>query len=74
MAGSKAVPSSAAPGSTQDNQAAVHGHIHQPHPVASGTSDMRDGDSDRGAMGPSQPQTTVPGSAASEAWRGGGTP
>jgi len=70
----KNVPSAAVPGSTRDHQAAVHGHIHQPHPVASSTSDMRDGDSDRGASVPQEPQTTVPGSAASEAWRGGGTP
>ena len=70
----KHVPSQAAPGSTRDNQAAVHGHIHQPHPAASATDDMRDGDSDTGASVPQEPQTTVPGSAASEAFRGGGTP
>lgn len=35
---------------------------------------MRDGDSDSGAVAPDEPQTTVPGSAATEAWRGNGTP
>lgn len=74
MAGSKHVPSSAAPGSTRDAQGAVHGHIAQPHPVASSTDDMRDGDSDSGATVPQEPQTTVPGSSATEAWRGAGTP
>lgn len=73
MAG-KHVPSSAAPGSVRDAAAAVRGHIHQPHPVAGATSDMRDGDSDSGAVTPQEPQTTVPGSAASEAFRGSGTP
>ena len=41
---------------------------------ADATADMRDGDADSGAMAPAMPQTTVPGSAASEAMRGGGTP
>jgi hypothetical protein len=70
----KHVPSAAVPGSTRDATGAVRGHFAQPHPVASATSDMRDGDDDRGADTPQEPQTTVPGSSASEAWRGGGTP
>jgi hypothetical protein len=70
----KHVPSSAAPGSTQDASGRVGAHFSQPHPVASRTDDMRDGDSDSGATVPQEPQTTVPGSAASEAFRGGGTP
>jgi hypothetical protein len=70
----KHVPSAAAPGATRDATAQVRGHIHQPHPVAGDTSGMRDGDEDRGGTTPQEPQTTVPGGAASEAWRGGGTP
>lgn len=73
MAG-KHVPSKAAPGSTQDASGKVGAHWSQPHPAAAGTDDMRDGDSDTGSSVPQEPQTTVPGSAASEALRGGGTP
>lgn len=74
MAG-KHVPSSAMPGCTQDATQAVGQHYAAP--AASGadrTADMRDGDYDSGTTAPQQPQTTVPGSAASEALRGGGTP
>ena len=70
----KNVQSAAQPGCTQDATGKVGAHFSQPHPAASGTSDMRDGDSDSGAVTPDEPMTTVPGSAASEAWRGGGTP
>jgi len=71
----KHVPSSAAPGCTQDASGKVGAHYAAP--MSSGadrTADMRDGDSDSGAMAPDEPATTVPGSAASEALRGGGTP
>jgi hypothetical protein len=71
----KHVPSSAQPGCTQDASGKVGAHFAAP--AASGadrTADMRDGDSDRASMAPETPQTTVPGSAASEALRGGGTP
>lgn len=50
---------------------------HYATPAASGadtTADMRDGDNDSGSDAPGEPRTTVPGSAASEAFRGGGTP
>lgn len=69
----KHVPSSAKPGCTQDASGAVGAHYAAP--AASGadrTADMRDGDSDSGATAPSEPQTTVPGTAASQALRGGG--
>jgi hypothetical protein len=71
----KNVPSSAKPGCTQDATQAVGAHYAAP--AASGadrTADMRDGDSDSGSTTPQAPQTTVPGTAASEALRGGGTP
>jgi len=74
MAG-KHVPSSASPGCTQDASDRVGAHYAAP--MASGadrTADMRDGDDDSGSTAPQEPQTTVPGSAASEAFRGGGTP
>ena len=74
MAG-KHVPSSASPGCTLDATQAVGQHYAAP--AASGadrTADMRDGDSDSGSTAPDEPMTTVPGSAASEAFRGGGTP
>lgn len=49
--------------------------IAQPAPSgADATADMRDGDSDSGSTAPSQPQTTVPESAAGKAGYGGGTP
>jgi len=77
MAAGKHVPSSAAaPGEgPRDASGAVGAHYAAP--MASGadrTADMRDGDDDSGSVAPSEPQTTVPGSAASEALRGGGTP
>lgn len=71
----KHVPSSASPGCTQDASGKVGAHYAAP--ASSGadrTADMRDGDSDSGSAAPDEPQTTVPGSAASEALRGGGTP
>lgn len=71
----KNVPSAAAPGCTQDATGKVGAHYAAP--AASGadrTADMRDGDDDSGSTAPQTPQTTVPGSAASEALRGGGTP
>jgi len=79
VASGKHVPSQAAPGCTQDATGAVGGHFAagppgRPAPAAASTDDMRDGDSDSGASVPQEPQTTVPGSAASEAYRGGGTP
>jgi hypothetical protein len=74
MAG-KHVPSSAAPGSTQDASGKVGAHYAAPTSSgADSTADMRDGDSDSGSWAPDEPATTVPGSAASEALRGGGTP
>ena len=71
----KHVPSSAQPGCTQDASGRVGAHFAAP--ASSGadrTADMRDGDYGSGAVAPDEPATTVPGSAASEAWRGGGTP
>jgi hypothetical protein len=71
----KNVPSSAQPGCTSDASGKVGAHYAAP--ASSGadrTADMRDGDSDSGSFAPDEPATTVPGSAASEALRGGGTP
>ena len=76
MAG-KQVMSAAQPGCTQDASGKVGGHFagrQSPQPANAAHDDMRDGDDDSGAMVPQEPQTTVPGSAASEAFRGGGTP
>lgn len=77
MAFGKHVPSSAAaPGAGPSDASGAVGQ-HYAAPAASGadaTADMRDGDDDSGTWAPVQPATTVPGSAASEALRGGGTP
>lgn len=73
----KHVPSAAAPPGEGPRDASGAVGQHYAAPAASGadpTADMRDGDSDSGAWAPDQPATTVPGSAASEAMRGGGTP
>lgn len=77
MAFGKHVPSAAAPAGEGPQDASGKVGAHYAAPAASGadsTADMRDGDSDSGATAPQGPQTTVPGSAASEALRGGGTP
>jgi hypothetical protein len=73
----KHVPSSAAPAGEGPQDATGAVGQHYAAPAASGadsTADMRDGDDDSGTWAPVQPATTVPGSAASEAMRGGGTP
>ena len=78
MTAGKHVPSQAQPGCTQDATGAVGAHFQGrgegPQPVNAARDDMRDGDDDRSATVPQEPQTTVPGSAASEAFRGNGTP
>ena len=74
MAG-KHVPSQAAvPGEgPRDASGRVGGHY---VPPASSEADQTPSfpATDVGASVAPEPQTTVPGSAASEAWRGGGTP
>jgi hypothetical protein len=73
MAG-KAVRS-AVPGEGPSDYPQVGQHFGRPSPSgADATADMRDGDSDSGTTAPDEPETSVPGSAASEALRGGGTP
>ena len=77
MAPGKHVPSPASPPGHGPRDASRAVGAHYATPAASGadaTADMRDGDGDSGSWAPSQPATTVPGSAASEALRGGGTP
>jgi hypothetical protein len=73
----KHVPSAAAAGTQgpRDATGAVGGHFAAP--AASGadrTADMRDGDGDSGSTAPQEPQTTVPATAATMAYRGSGTP
>lgn len=67
---------SCVPGSgPRDASGAVGCHYGRPAPSgADATADMRDGDSDSGSVAPSRPLTTVPATAATMAWRGGGTP
>lgn len=77
MAFGKQVPSSAVPAGKGPQDASEAVGAHYAAPAASGadaTADMRDGDDDSGTWAPTEPATTVPGSAASEALRGGGTP
>jgi hypothetical protein len=67
---------SCVPGSGPSDASGAVGR-HFARPAASGadpTADMRDGDSDSGSAAPQTPQTTVPATGATMAWRGGGTP
>jgi hypothetical protein len=75
MAAGKHVASSVPGCGPQDASGAVGRHFATP--AASGadsTADMRDGDADSGSVAPQSPQTTVPATGATMAWRGGGTP
>ena len=74
MAGKQVQSQAAVPGEgPQDASGRVGGHYLPPASSGSDRTPEFPG-TDIGASVRQEPQTTVPGSAASEAWRGGGTP